>query len=200
VNWNVRNSIVIVLLTLQTLEAGGKATIPATTPVLPVLPKKPFYVGVGGVSVFLRRDPCPCTPDGPEIEDTRYGGVIRAGWDFSPFLSLEARAFQTVGGDVFSKTRHYGIYLRPNYQLGNRVNLYALFGYGHTRIDYTNGIYSSTTSHNGIAYGGGIELDLFEESAFRGWGLFADFTQLLNHDGPKHTDANILSTGVVYRF
>ena len=196
----VKGGVVAGVLLCGVLYAGGKAVAPATAPVAVVAPERPFYLGAGLVGVYLRRDPCPCTPDGPDIKDTRYGGIIRAGWDLWPNLAVELRALQTYGDDVFSKTRHYGVYLRPNYDLGDRVNLYALLGYGHTNIDYTNGILSSTTSHNGLAYGAGVELDLDGEGAHKGWGLFADFSQILKDAGAKHTDANILSTGVMYRF
>jgi len=182
------------------LHAGGKAVAPASTPVASVAPAWPLYLGVGIVGTYLQRDPCPCTPNGPEIEDTRYGGILRAGWDLWPNLALEFRALQTFEEDVFSKTRHYGLYLRPNYDLGDRVNLYGLLGYGHTKIDYTNGKSSSTTTHNGIAYGVGVEVDLDGEGQHSGWGLFADFSRILKNAGPKHTDADIFAAGVMYRF
>jgi len=199
-NRRVMGGVLAAVLLGGLLHAGGKRIAPATAPVAEVSTPSPFYLGVGAVGAFLERDPCPCSPDGPRLEDSRYGWIVRGGWDLLPYLGVELRALQTLEDDVFSKTRHYGIYLRPNYDLGKRLNLYGLLGYGHTRIDYTNGVYSSVTTHDGVAYGAGLELDLDGKGDHYGWGLFADYSRLLSGDGPKHTDADILSAGVMYRF
>lgn len=201
----------------STNYAGGKAVAPVMSEVAPILTEvspNPIYIGIGGIAAFIKRDPCYCTPNGPDIKDHRYGGIFRAGFDFNPYIGIEARALRTFGNNAFSKTEHYGFYLKPQYPITDKINVYVLTGYGKTTVDYTNGLRNCLVKKNGFSYGVGMEYDLsLDENlgkysrAFdgqgdqeKGWGLWIDFQHLLNNEGITHTDSNVVTVGVTYDF
>ncbi len=213
----IRDITILSMFLTANILAGGKNLAPAPSPVIPVpveIDPIPIYIGLGAVATFINRDPCPCNPDGDDLEDTRYGMVARIGWDFNQYVGIEARALKTFGDDAFSETKHYGLYLKPQYHFADQTNVYGLLGYGRTEVDYTNGVLSSHNTSNGFSYGVGFEYDLSSDEsegdyhrAFdgqgdqeKGWGLWIDFQHLLSNDGPMHTDNNIVTAGVTYDF
>jgi hypothetical protein len=205
--------------------AGGKGIAPAAVPVIPVATENPWplYVGVGALMTSLTRDPCPCNPNGPDLDDHRYGIATRIGWDFNNYFGIEGRYLKTFGSDVFSKTEHYGLYLKPQYHISEQSNVYALLGYGKTKVKYDNGVYNYNTNkkycyvdENDIAYGVGFEYDFKKDDknpiyafdrAFdgqgdqeTGWGLWVDFQRILTDGGYTHTDVNVVTAGITYDF
>jgi OOP family OmpA-OmpF porin len=211
--------IATMMLIFGTQSFAGGNIIPPKAVVIPieeapaVISPLPFYIGLGAIASMIDRDPCPCSDDG-NMEDTRYGGVIRAGYDFNPYFGLEIRGLKTLENDVFSEVSHYGIYAKPQYHISDAVNIYALIGYGRTTVDYDNGIRSSHNVKNGVGYGIGLEYDLGKDEsqgtysrAFdgqgdqeKGWGLWVDFQHLLSDEFSMHTDLNVITAGVTYDF
>jgi len=202
-----------------TLNAGSsKLVVPANAQVAPipeVISPIPFYIGVGVIASFIHRDPCPCYPNGEDLDDLRYGWVARLGYDFNQYIGIEARALQTLGSDNFSDVKHYGLYLKPQYHITEQINIYTLLGYGRTTVDYTNGVISSQTKENGFSYGVGFEYDFAKDTPKSGtydrvfdgqgnqesgWGLWVDFQHLLNNAGAAHTDSNLITAGITYDF
>lgn len=196
--------------------AGGKVVAPVeaeVTPIPPVISPIPVYIGLGAIAAFANRDGCACS-NGADMKDRRFGGIIRAGWDFNQYLGLEARALKSFGNDTFSTTEHYGLYLKPQYHFIDQMNIYGLLGYGHTSVDYTNGIKSSHNPKNGFSYGIGFEYDLGSDSSQgnyerdfdgqgdqeHGWGIWVDAQHLLNNAGKFHTDSNVVTAGITYDF
>ena len=194
---------------------GGKAVAPAEAVVAPIpetVSPIPLYVGLGLLVSLIDRDPCPC--GGGDLSDRRYGGILRVGYDFNNYFGIEARGLKTFGSRVFSKVKHYGLYLKPQYHVTEQSNVYGLLGYGKTTVDYTNGILSSHNPKNGIAYGVGFEYDFGKDEsegvygrAFdgqgdqeKGWGMWVDAQHLLSNAGPMHTDSNIITAGITYDF
>ena len=176
--------------------AGGKSVIPAVTPIIPIVTPTPFYIGVGVMSTFIQRDPC-CDRAVKDIEDHRIGAILRLGWNYNQYVGIEARALKTFNDNVFSTTTHYGLYLKPQYKLTNRSNIYGLLGYGKTSVDYDNGVKNSENSINAFSYGAGVEYDFSEES---NWGLWLDYQHLLKDEWWMHTDNSIVSVGITYKF
>jgi OOP family OmpA-OmpF porin len=212
--------MIMKLLALSVLSTvlyagGGKAVAPAEAVVAPipeVVSPIPWYVGLGVMASFINRDPCPC--GGGDLSDRRYGGIIRAGYDFNNYFGIEARALKTLESKAFSKVTHYGLYAKPQYHIVDQANIYALLGYGRTIVDYTNGIISSHNPKNGFSYGVGLEYDFGKDKsegtydrAFdgqgdqeEGWGMWIDAQHLLFNAGSMHTDSNIITAGITYDF
>jgi len=176
-------------------NAGGKVSQPATIPVVPIVQKavNPWYVGVGALYAKYKS----YCDRGVSYEDITYGGLLRGGYEFNQYIGVEARYLRTFldegenGGEALE---HYGLYLKPNYPVTERFNLYALLGYGHTESinDGGNG-YLPEIKDDGLSWGIGVEYDLSSreddfventlyERAFdgygdqeKGWSLFIDY-------------------------
>ena len=97
---------------------------------------------------------------------------------------------------------HIGMYLKPQYSLNERLNVYALLGYGQTknlgngaRLDYFD-------EDHGFSTGLGLEYDVSDRqnNTFnqRGWRLFVDYQRLLIKS--EIPDLNAVSLGLRYHF
>ncbi len=198
-----------------TSYAGSKQVAPVEAEVVPipaVINPIPLYIGIGLVAAGLSRD-CPCTNDS-RLKDMTYGGVIRAGWDFNEYFGIEARGLKASIEKDFSKTTHYGLYLKPQYHVSDAVNIYGLLGYGKTTVDYASGSRSSKLSSSGLSYGAGLEYDFSSDESLgqytrdfdgqgdqeKGWGMWVDFQHLLYNEGVFNTDSNIVTAGITYDF
>ena len=207
---------IIITLTVSSF-AGGKAVSPAQSEVAPIpeiITPIPLYIGLGVIGSFIDRDPCPCKPHGKDLKDTEYGMVARVGFDYNQYIGIEGRYLKTFGTNVFSKVEHYGVYLKPQYHISDKTNVYGLLGYGKTNIYYTNGILNCIVKKKSFSYGLGFEYDLSSDKSEgeyrrkfdgegnqeKGWGLWVDFQHLLNNEHKYHSNSNILSIGITYDF
>ena len=210
--------IVTSLVTLAALGtwsyAGGKYVAPVAAVVAPipnVIDPIPLYVGLGLVAAGVSRD-CPCETD-ERLKDMTYGVLIRAGWDINQYVGVEARYAKASLEKDFSTTTHYGLFLKPQYHLTDQMNVYGLAGYGRTEVEgcaYNNG----TLRADGFSYGIGLEYDFSDDESLgeydrvfdgqgdqeRGWGIWADYQNLLYNEGLYNTKTNIFSVGVTYDF
>lgn len=218
----MKKVILVSLMSLATfttyMYAGGKGVIVATTAVAPIetIDPSPWYLGAG--IVWAKLAACDVAP-GCSYEDATYGAMVRGGYDYNQYVGVEARYIRTFldegpyGGTPLA---HAGIFLKPQYPVSERVNVYGLLGYGYTenlgngsRLDYFD-------SGWGFSAGAGIEYDLSdreydrEKNAYydrefdgyadqgRGWSLFLDYQRLLiDSDVP---DLDAVSLGLRYDF
>jgi len=194
-----------ILITLSTIaalsisaHAGGKYVEPAEDPIeiIPAASPSSFYIGLGVVAAGLSRD-CACAnKDADRLKDMTYGGIVRVGWDYNQYIGIEGRYLNASLEDDFSKTTHYGLYLKPQYLVTESINVYGLLGYGETTVDYdSHQGRSSTLSKTGFSYGAGLEYALGAQ-----WALWLDYQHLLNDEAKFSTDSNIFSLGVRYNF
>ncbi|KYJ87425.1 porin family protein [Sulfurovum riftiae] len=217
----LRTAALAALLSTGILQAGG-----AVAPVAPVpIPidsdgPNPFYVGVGLMWAGISAD-CyqyGCEPEVVRLKDSTWGGIVRAGWEYNQYVGIEARALTTAFEEDWADSMtHYGIYLKPQYPVSEKVNIYGLLGYGRTKIE-TTCFTPSDYSYNGFSWGVGLEYDLSsteddreEGVAYdrpfdghmdqeRGWGLWVDYQNLLNDEGYHNFKTNIVTFGVTYDF
>ena len=186
-------------LSFSALHAGKNST-PADSPVIPVT-AIPLYIGIGGVWSMTSTN-CPCAAGKRLYDSSNFGGIVRIGYDFNPFFGIEARALKSKYSKKFAETTHYGLYLKPQYHISNAMNIYALAGYGHTRIDST--CKTPLYEKNGFSFGAGMEYDFAsadgQGDAEEGWGMFADYQNLLLDKGINKVRSNIFSLGITYDF
>lgn len=189
---------------LLTLSAGaGKNAEPAKSAVVPVV--TPFYIGVGGAMGMVSTD-CACSGKAAGVrkyDTTNFGGLLRVGYDFNPYFGIEARFLRSQLSRNFATTTHYGLYAKPQFHISDAVNVYALIGYGHTKIDCIykrNPLYEG----NGWNFGGGIEYDFASHDGQgdteQGWGAFVDYQNTLRDAGVNNVRSNIISVGLTYDF
>jgi opacity protein-like surface antigen len=193
-NWIVTGLVIVSVL------HAGKNSSRADSPVVPVT-TIPLYIGIGGVWSMTSTD-CPCAAGKRLYDSSNFGGIVRIGYDFNPFFGIEARALKSKYSKKFAETTHYGLYLKPQYHISNAINVYALAGYGHTRIDST--CKTPLYEKNGFSFGAGMEYDFAsadgQGDAEEGWGMFADYQNLLLDKGINKIRSNIFTIGVTYDF
>jgi OOP family OmpA-OmpF porin len=203
-------AIIVAGLLTSTAVMAGKNVAPAASPVVPVLNPIPLYVGLGLLWTGTSVD-CPCAKD-KRLKDNTYGGILRVGYDFNPYIGVEGRIFKSSMSKNFSETTHYGIYLKPQYHVTDALNVYGLIGYGNTKIecDYKGTIYDDS----GFSFGIGMEYDMSKDSDAlasnrtfdgqgdqeKGWGLWVDYQNLLHNEGSLDIKSNIVTAGVTYDF
>jgi len=206
-------------LSLSTaLYAGGKNVSAAGVPVIPIetVTPSPWYLGAG--LVWAKLSGCNLQP-GCTYEDVTYGAMVRGGYDYNEYIGVEARYIRTFldkGPHGGTPLAHAGLFLKPQYPVSERVNLYGLLGYGYTE-NLGNGARLNYFDNDwGWSAGAGIEYDLSDregdkiengdyDRAFdgyadqgKGWSLFLDYQRLLIKSNIPDLDA--ISAGVRYDF
>ena len=207
------------LLSTGSLYAGGAIVAPAAMVVaIPETDPNPFYVGVGLIWAGVSRD-CfgPGTCPDVRLKDSTWGGIIRAGYEYNQYVGLEVRVLQATIDSDWGETTHYGIYLKPQYPVSEKINIYGLLGYGHTEIDTDCIAINDSFEYDGFSYGIGLEYDFSDKESDReegeydrpfdgymdqekGWGLWIDYQNLMNNEGPANFKSNIVTFGVTYDF
>jgi len=186
---------ILVLLAISTTSSlgGGKLIIPVESPVIPIPIDINTYIGVGLITSGVVRV-CECTIT-RVLKDTTYGASVRAGWNYNDFLALEARWVNAPLERDFSTTKHYGLFIKPQYKVIPKMNVYTVFGYGHSEIEGAGDKNYNTLIKNGFSYGAGVEYNLFG-----GWSAFVDYQNLFYGEGVFDLHTNILSVGLQYNF
>ena len=217
----MKKIIVASLLTLTTFSinsyAGGKYVAPVEAPVavIPAITPSPWYLGAGIVWAKLYG----CDLVNCSYEDVTYGAMIRGGYEFNEYFGVEARGIRTfLDEGPFGGTplQHIGIYAKPQYPVAERVNIYALLGYGYTENLGNGARLNYFDNDHGFSAGVGLEYDLsdregdLEKNAnydrtfdgyadqSRGWSLFVDYQRLLIKSSVP--DMDVISFGLRYDF
>ena len=211
-------SLMSAILGTALFAGGGKNMAPVEAVVVPIetIDPSPWYLGAG--LVWAKLGGCDLQP-GCEYEDVTYGGMVRGGYDYNQYIGIEARYIRTFleeGPEGGAPLAHAGVFLKPQYPVSERINLYALLGYGYTenlgngaRLDYFD-------SDWGFSAGAGVEYDLSDRDGDKiengdydrtfdgyadqgkGWSLFLDYQRLLIKSDILDLDA--ISFGVRYDF
>lgn len=184
--------MVLAIFTTSSLGGGKKCIVPAETEVIPI-PEEVFYIGVGLLASGLSRN-CQCDINNI-LKDTTYGLFVKSGWNYNDYLAIEARWIHSPIEKDFSITKHYGIYLRPQYKVAPNINTYATIGYGRTEVEGAGDNNYDTLTRGGLSIGAGVEYSITDS-----WGVFFDYENLLYNEGIFNVNSNIVSVGVLYTF
>ena len=208
-------------MVLAAYAGGGKEAAPVEAKVLdiPAEEASPWYVGAGLVQVDFLKDPCSPFDPTCKYEDVTNGLMIRGGYDFNPYFGIEARAARTFwdkGPFGGVPIEHAGIFLKPQYPMTERSNLYGLLGVGYTKNRGNGARLAYFDNDTGFSAGLGIEFDLsdaqgdfLEDVVYdrkfdgyadqgKGWMLFVDYQRLLIKAGAP--DIDMFSLGLRYDF
>ena len=212
-----KNAVISLALCTMSISAGGKTVTPVDVAIIPI--KKtttisPIYLAIGATAARFSSCDNSC-----DYEDITYGATLRAGYDFNPYIGIELRAMRTFldeGPFGGVPLQNMGLFAKPQYPLGESINLYGLVGYGYTENLGNEGRLNYFNKDDGFSAGLGIEYDLSnregdrEENANynrpfdgyadqgKGWSLFLDYQRLLiKSDVP---DMDVASFGVRYDF
>jgi opacity protein-like surface antigen len=184
--------------------SGGKISVPTEDKmILKSQDISPLYLGIGFTIAKFQS----CNRSNCSYEDQTYGAMLRAGYDINHYLGIEVRAIRTFWGEgSFGGVplQHIGLFVKPQYPIGEHLRLYGLLGYGYTenlgngaRLNYFDNDY-------GFSAGLGLEYDLSskddanDEADSPTWSLFVDYQRLLIKSNAP--DMDVVSLGVKYSF
>jgi len=153
---------------------------PAPVIVAPIVPAvvgpKNMYVGIDGLCGRFETSSgaCSCLGD----------VVLKAGYEFNDYLAVEARGGYGVseadhdGGGTSKIKENYGIYLKPQLPLGDKVSLFGLAGYAKAKVESTGGKAGSLIGEVDEAspsFGLGLEFNINDS-----WSVVAEGVRLLH--------------------
>ena len=136
-------------------------------------------------------------------KDTITSASLNAGYKLFKNLDIEARIYRGIkDGPSLRHSYSVGVFAKPYYEVVNKVELYALLGYGRTKLGYVGSfsILDDTTTQNDWMYGLGVSYKL---NNF--WSIYGDMTRLIDKStrlstGNYAAKAIISTVGFNYQF
>ena len=188
---------------LSSMLYGGGSYIPAPEPIPTPVVSSPsqFYGGLGlaAVSTYGKKLNWFKAQSG---QDRTAAIVGILGYQFTPNLAVEGRlSYGSTSGD-FSKNLNASIFLKPSYNITNKIALYGLVGLGWVKIDGKN-------AHADIAKTVSPQIGLGTSYKIQdNVDIFADYTWLLHDkkaknlmpDGSTKVSHEAFTLGVNYHF
>jgi opacity protein-like surface antigen len=151
------------------------------------------YLGLAYAYVSETSDP----------EETGNAFTLIGGYNINSYLSIEARYTKTIGdmdveglGDLGREVSNQAIYIKPQYNIVDSVNVYALLGYGE--------LVARDTSGQGFQWGAGLSYDINDNVS-----LFVDYTNLYDdtlddvggiYNNNLDAEATAVNIGLTYHF
>ena len=184
------------------LMAGGDVA-PISEPVkIEVKADSGFYVGGGYTYALSDVD-----IQNINLVDGQYnnGGLLLAGYDFNKYVGVEGRytfiadnTWDAInGGSSKVGGGAWGLFVKPQYPLGEDFKVYGLLGYGKADLSGTDADLADW--EGSFQYGAGVAYNLT-----RNVGLFVDVTSLLVdgdlEGGNINGDTYATNFGVTYKF
>jgi OOP family OmpA-OmpF porin len=131
---------------------------------------------------------------------------LRAGYDFNKYMGIEVRTTYGISdGDQLAHDYTYGLYLKPQYPINEKINLYGLLGYATTKISFDNevafnGITNDYTKQSDISFGVGLDYHVSDH-----WSVFADVVRYIDKEttkpeGKYASKVDAFSVGLSYNF
>lgn len=150
-----------------------------------------FYAGLG--YSYMNMNISSYTIEGtvPEEDHNSDAVLLLAGYNFNPYIGVEARY-----SGLTDCLENSAIHLKPMYPFGS-VTLYGLLGYG--QVQYDNG--TESLSESGFQWGLGANYGINDNVA-----VFVDYTKLYDDNGfdnhLTHVNhmADAVSVGFTYAF
>jgi len=151
-----------------------------------------WYLGGGLTTARVSNDNC---------EDITYGVMAKVGYMLHENVALEARGIRTNWEYEGAKIKHFGVFLKPQYQIDEDFSIYGLLGYAKTTLSSKYRL-----DESGLAYGVGVDYNLGdkdknekeEKTDENEYSIFIDYERLLQKSNIPNIDA--VSLGLAYKF
>jgi hypothetical protein len=162
--------------------------VPVVAPVIAAIKPKNMYVGLDALCGRFETSSgaCSCLGD----------VVAKIGYNFNKYIGIEGRAGYGItdadhdGGGTSKLKENYGIYLKPQLPLGDKVSLFGLAGYAKAKVESTGGNAGSligTVNEASPSFGLGLEFNINDS-----WSVVAEGVRLLH--GAENTYSVLNST------
>lgn len=195
-------SLLAMIIVNTSLIAGGAET-PVTEPVVPmpvVANQSAFYLGLGLSAVSTREGSLDFF-DVTKGQDRTGDIVLLGGYEFNPYIAIEARYMDSIAQEDILERSSWGIFAKPQYPVTETINLYALLGYGGFKASQTDS-YPIDVDDTGFQWGLGASYDVTENIS-----VFADYINIANDvsetsfiTSPADVSSDALTVGVFYKF
>lgn len=155
-----------------------------------------WYMSLGTVWAKLTG----CNLKKCSYEDTTYGAILTAGYNYNKYIGTELRFMKTFlhkGPYGGTPLQHLGVFLKPQYQLTPKINMYTLLGYGYTENIGNGGRLSYFDNDSGFSAGFGAEYKLTKEMNGK-VSIFLDYQRLLIKSDVSAMD--MITLGIKYNF
>jgi len=185
------------------LNAGGNVELAPVEPVTPVqqpVAASGFYAGAA-VSLVSAREAVTDLNffDNEDGQDLVGNVTLLAGYNFNDYFAVEGRATTSVSQKDITKLTAFSLFLKPQYPVTSEINIYALLGYGHIKLDNYNGS-NVDVSDSDFQWGLGASYDVTNNIT-----VFVDYTSL-GRDlsgtflSSEEADVDSINVGVIYKF
>ena len=169
------------LITAFTMAIAGGNIIPIEVPqpqLIPVAKTSPFYAGAS----YTYLDVSNFDVDTYDFKKDSALTVI-GGYEYNKYIGAEGRLTTNFSN---SESFGYGIYIKPQYPVTDKVKVYALLGYAGAQVKGKN-------VTDGFGYGAGVSYNVTPRVF-----LFGDYVAL--NDTNIKTDVGNANVGIAYRF
>jgi len=173
---------------------------PTPKPVKPMAkPSGPIGMYVGGaLAAMASRSDCEgnranvFSEENGQDRQIGFTGIL--GYDFMKFLGAELRTSMGLAKDDYgTKMKQYGLYLKPNIDLGDALNLYGLIGYSTVNMSTCGTGADLDEKNSGLSYGAGLDYGVTENIS-----VFTDVVNYLRDNDSRSTWGT--NVGVKYKF
>ncbi len=165
-------SLMTVVAMSSSVFAGGDI---APVPVVAEVENNGFYLGATlGYQRTYSIDSA-WFGEADTLDQTGTLGLI-FGYDYNQYLAFEGRIATTVFDEDYADVTTYSIFVKPQYPVTEEFSIYALLGYGNTKVKGSDG--------GGVTFGfdpNRIGDTIMDESGFQ-WGLGVSYAVTENID------------------
>ncbi len=112
-----------------------------------------IYVGGSNTAIASRKNAKVQILSNKDDQVRQLGLAAKVGYNLNDFLGVETRVnFGLLDKHEGTKFQNIALYLKPNVNITDTINIYGLFGYGKSNLH-------GSTSGTGLSYGYGIKYD-----------------------------------------
>ena len=152
--------------------------------------KTNFYAGTFVSAVATRTQDTACVIKSLNQQNRELALGLNIGYSFIDNLDAEVRFLKGIDTADSQKISSVGLYLKPNFNITNDINLYSLVGINKTnKMDRNN----LSKKDSGLSFGAGVDYAINENI-----NLFTDIMNLLNKSDT--TSQRALNVGLNYKF
>ena len=192
----MKRSLLLFTLLSGLAIAGGKGVPIPVEPVvpMPIEESGAFYVGLG----LIATDFDYCSALECNYQDSTYGIMLRAGYEFNEYIAVEARGFNTFmdeGPYGGVPLQGIGAYIVPQYTFADNFKVYGLIGYAYTESLAEGNRLQYFEDDSGFSAGGGLEYMITDT-----YSVFVDYNNLLISSDNDVPSMEAYSLGIKYTF